>query len=334
LSLAIDTTAFAAWLRARDFGELETIEDVAGGQSNPTFFLRAGGKAYVLRKKPGGHILKGAHAVDREFRVLAALSETDVPVPRPVAFCNDTSVLGTEFYLMERLEGRVFHDAALPKMAPDERKAIYLSMAETLARLHAVRPDEIGLGDYGRPTGYFERQYSRWLSQWHATQDMDIPALDRLAERLKDQLPKDDGEAAIVHGDYRIGNLIYHPVEPKVVGILDWELSTLGHPLADLGFCCMPWRTMPEEYGGIRGLGAEIEGIPSRERFVAHYMRHAVSAAPLEPAHEAFALFRFAVIFVGVAERARQGNATDPEAEKLAPLAARFASRGLELIPG
>ncbi|WP_417426878.1 phosphotransferase family protein [Hoeflea sp.] len=334
MTAAIDTSAFADWLRSRDLGKLEMIEAVAGGQSNPTFFVSAGGKAYVLRKKPGGSILKGAHAVDREYRVLAALVETDVPVPRPVAFCDDTAILGTEFYLMERIDGRVFHDAALPEMAPDEREAIYLSMAETLARLHGVRPDEVGLGDYGRPTGYFERQYSRWLSQWHAAQDFDIPALDRLAERLKDHLPKDDGQAAIVHGDYRIGNLIYHPLEPKVVGVLDWELSTLGHPLADLGFCCMPWRTMPEEYGGIRGLGAEVDGIPSQERFVAHYMQHAISAAPLEPAHEAFALFRFAVIFVGIAERARQGNAADPEARKLTPLAARFAARGLELIPG
>ncbi|TDH36096.1 phosphotransferase family protein [Pseudohoeflea suaedae] len=332
MSAAIDTAAFAGWLRANDLGDLETIEAIAGGQSNPTFFLRAGGKAYVLRKKPGGPILKGAHAVDREYRVLTALSQTKVPVPEPVAFCDDTAVLGTEFYLMERLEGRVFHDASLPGLDPDERRAIYLSMAETLARLHAVRPDEVGLGDYGRPTGYFGRQYRRWLSQWQAAEGMDIPELDRLAAWLGDHLPEDDGQVAIVHGDYRIGNLIYHPTEPEVVGILDWELSTLGHPLADLGFCCMAWRTTPEEYGGIRGLGAEAEGIPSRKDFVAHYMGHAISAAPLAPVHEAFALFRFAVIFVGIAERARQGNAAGAEAERLAPLAGRFAARGLELI--
>jgi aminoglycoside phosphotransferase (APT) family kinase protein len=233
---------------------------------------------------------------------------------------------------MERLEGRVFHDAALPGLEPDERRQIYLSMAETLARLHGVRPKEVGLGDYGRPTGYFERQYRRWLSQWQAAEGMEIPELDRLAGWLGDHLPEDDGQVAIVHGDYRIGNLIYHPSEPKVVGILDWELSTLGHPLADLGFCCMPWRTTPDEYGGIRGLGTDVEGIPSREDFVAHYIRHAISAAPLQPVHEAFALFRFAVIFVGIAERARQGNAAGSEAEKLAPLAGRFAARGLELV--
>ncbi|WP_420410274.1 phosphotransferase family protein [Hoeflea sp.] len=329
----IDTPAFADWLRSNDLGDLETIEAVAGGQSNPTFFVSAGGRNYVLRKKPTGPILKGAHAVDREYRVLAALAKTDVPVPHPVAFCDDTEVLGTEFYLMERLEGRVFHDAALPGLNPDERRGMYLSMAETLARLHAVRPEEVGLGDYGRPTGYFERQYRRWLSQWEAAEDMEIPELDRLAAWLRDHLPEDDGQVAIVHGDYRIGNLIYHPTEPIVVGILDWELSTLGHPLADLGFCCMPWRTTPEEYGGIRGLGAEVDGIPPREDFVAHYMRHALSKAPLEPSHEAFALFRFAVIFVGIAERARQGNAAGSEAEKLAPLAGRFAARGLELGP-
>lgn len=334
MSSAIDTTAFSAWLRSRNFGELQTVEAIAGGQSNPTFFIRAGGKAYVLRKKPDGPILKGAHAVDREYRVLRALAATDVPVPHAVAFCEHTSVLGTEFYLMERLEGRVFHDAALPGMAPEDREAMYLSMAETLAHLHAVRPDEVGLGDYGRPTGYFERQYRRWLSQWRAVEDMEAPELDLLAERMADHLPQDDGQVAIVHGDYRIGNLIYHPVEPKVIGILDWELSTLGHPLADLGFSCMPWRTTPNEYGGIRGLGSGVEGVPSREKFVARYTQNAISTAPLEPAHEAFALFRFAVIFVGIAERARQGNASDPEARKLAPLARRFALRGLELIDG
>lgn len=332
MTSTIDTAALADWLRVNDLGNLDTIEAVAGGQSNPTFFVRADGRAYVLRKKPGGPILKGAHAVDREYRVLSALSETSVPVPKPVAFCDDTSVLGTEFYLMERLEGRVFHDAALPGLEPDERRQIYLSMAETLARLHGVRPKEVGLGDYGRPTGYFERQYRRWLSQWQAAEGMEIPELDRLAGWLGDHLPEDDGQVAIVHGDYRIGNLIYHPSEPKVVGILDWELSTLGHPLADLGFCCMPWRTTPDEYGGIRGLGTDVEGIPSREDFVAHYIRHAISAAPLQPVHEAFALFRFAVIFVGIAERARQGNAAGSEAEKLAPLAGRFAARGLELV--
>jgi aminoglycoside phosphotransferase (APT) family kinase protein len=332
VSAAIDTSAFADWLGSNDLGQLADLEAVAGGQSNPTFFVRAGGKAYVLRKKPDGPILKGAHAVDREYRVLSALSETNVPVPRPVAYCQDPSVLGTEFYLMERLEGRVFHDASLPGIEPDERRAIYLSMAETLARLHAVRPGEVGLGDYGRPTGYFERQYRRWLSQWEAAEGMDIPDLDRLTDRLGAHLPDDDGQVAIVHGDYRIGNLIYHHSEPRVVGILDWELSTLGHPLADLGFCCMPWRTTPEEYGGIRGLGSEVDGILSREDFVAHYIRHAHSDTPLQPVHEAFALFRFAVIFVGIAERARQGNAAGAEAEKLAPLAGRFAARGLELI--
>lgn len=331
MSADLDRAALQAWLRDSGLGALGCIDPVAGGQSNPTFFLEAGGQPLVLRKKPAGPVLKGAHAIDREYRVLSALAGTDVPVPEPVAYCEDESVLGTPFYLMRRLEGRVFHDAALPDMAPDERREIYLSMAETLARLHAVRPDEVGLADYGRPTGYFERQHKRWLSQWQAAETMDIPEIDRLAEWLSAHMPADDGHVAVVHGDFRIGNLIYHPTEPRVIGILDWELSTLGHPLADLGFCCMPWRTTPEEYGGIRGLGAEVDGIPSREAFVDHYMRHGRPAGDLTPAHEAFALFRFAVIFVGIAERARQGNANDPHAASLAPLAQRFACRGLEL---
>lgn len=322
--------ALTAYLAAR-FGPGEpALERIGGGQSNPTYFVDYGDRRMVLRKQPAGPILRGAHAVDREFRVLSALAGTDVPVPRPILFEADATVLGTPFYLMERVEGRVFHDAALPGLDPGERRAIYLAMAGTLAALHAVQPDAIGLGDYGRPGNYFERQLARWSRQWQESPQDGIPDLDRLSDWLSQHLPPDDGRVAIAHGDFRIGNLLYHPSEPRVVAILDWELSTLGHPLADLGFCCMPWRTAPDEYGGILGLDRAALGIPDETTFVDRYFARAVPTAPLKPFHVAFALFRFAVIFVGIADRAAAGSAAGENAARLAPLAARFAARGLE----
>jgi len=313
----------------REFGQGETtLERISGGQSNPTFFVSHGARRMVLRKQPNGPILRGAHAVDREFRVLQALAETDVPVPETILFHDDPTLLGTPFYLMERVEGRVFADCALPDCSPSDRRALYLSMAETLARLHAVRPDDVGLGDYGRPGNYFARQIARWSKQWAESPSEPIAALDTLAEWLPHNMPPDDGCVSIAHGDFRLGNMLFHPSEPRVVAVLDWELSTLGHPLADLGFCAMPWHTSPDEYGGI--LGAISDGVPSEAEFVAYYRAHAKDTPPLTRFHVAFALFRFAVIFVGIADRARTGSAASEEAIKLGPLAARFAERGLE----
>ncbi|KJS20644.1 MAG: aminoglycoside phosphotransferase [Hoeflea sp. BRH_c9] len=332
MSAGLDQTRLDDWLQSQDLGRSVLIERISGGQSNPTFFVDTDRQRIVLRKKPDGKILPGAHAIEREYRAMSALFGTGVPVPQPLALCEDEAVLGTAFYVMQRLEGRVFHDAALPGVSPDDRRAIYLSMAETLAKLHAVDPAAVGLGDFGRPAGYFERQHKRWLSQWQQAQMNDIPEIDQLADWLASHMPADDGIASIVHGDFRIGNLLYAPDEPRVIGILDWELATLGHPLADLGFCCMTWRTTPDEYGGINGLGDATPGLPARDEFIAHYMEHANLGLGLKPFHEAFAFFRFAVIFVGIAERARLGNAADPEAVNLAPLARRFAARGLEAI--
>lgn len=308
-----------------------SLERIGGGQSNPTWFVDWGDRRMVLRKKPGGPILPGAHAVEREFRVLKSLAGTPVPVPEVLRLEEDPGVLGTAFYLMERLEGRVFSDAALPGVSPEERGAMYFSMAETLAQLHAVRPDAVGLADFGRPGNYFERQIARWSKQYHASPGPRMPALDRLAAWLPGAMPPDDGDVAIAHGDFRVGNMMFHPTEPRVIAVLDWELSTLGHPLADLGFCVMPWRTAPDEYNGIRGLDREALGIPGEEEFVARYFAAARPTAPLRPFHVAFALFRFAVIFVGIADRARAGNAAaGEEAARLGPLAERFAERGLE----
>jgi aminoglycoside phosphotransferase (APT) family kinase protein len=311
-------------------GRALSIARIGGGQSNPTYAVDWGGDRLVLRKQPAGPILRGAHAVDREFRVLEALHPTGVPVPRPVLFHGEPELLGTPFYLMERLEGRVFSDCSLPGLAPAERRAIYLAMADAMAALHAIDPGAVGLGDFGRPGDYFARQIARWTKQWRQSGHGPIPELDRLIDWLEANRPADDGRVAIAHGDFRIGNLMFHAEEPRVVAILDWELSTLGHPLADLGFACMTWRTTPEEYGGIRGLDLGALGIPSEAEFVARYFASAAPTAELRPVHVAFALFRFAVIFVGIADRARAGSAASAEAGELGHLAGRFAARGLE----
>lgn len=334
--LGIDRAHLAGYLSERLGGPEENLRltPISGGQSNPTFFLDWRADRFVLRKKPAGPILPGAHAIEREFRVLSALHGTGVPVPRPVLLEEKSEILGTPFYLMERVEGRVFSDCALPELGGDERAPLYMAMAETLAKLHAVRPEAVGLGDFGKPGNYFERQFNRWSKQWRESPSERIPALDRLAEWLGSNLPADDGAMAIAHGDFRLGNMLFHPTEPRIVAVLDWELSTLGHPLADLGFCVMPWHTSPEEYGGILGLDGRAMGLPEEKDFLQHYTRHAIPTAPLQPFHIAFALFRFAVIFVGIADRARAGNAAASNAADFGPLSRKFAERALDVIEG
>lgn len=330
-----DPQRLADYLDQRMGGRVDiSLVRISGGQSNPTYFLDRGEARFVLRKKPAGLILPGAHAIEREFRVLSALHGTEAPVPRPVLIEESSEVLGTPFYLMARVEGRVFSDCALPELAREERAPIYLAMAEALAKLHAIRPDEVGLADYGKRGNYFERQYNRWGRQWRDSPSERIAALDQLAEWLGANLPEDDGAISIAHGDFRLGNMLFHPTEPRVLAILDWELSTLGHPLADLGFCVMPWHTAPDEYGGILGLDRHALGLPEERDFIRHYFRHAVPTPALTPFHAAFALFRFAVIFVGIADRARAGNAASSNAADVAPLARSFAERAIEIIEG
>lgn len=324
-----------AWLRQhlpRLEGPLR-VARVAGGQSNPTYFITYANRRLVLRKKPSGEVLPSAHAVDREYRVLQALAACDVPVPPVLLFHAESDVVGTPFYLMERLDGRVVHDNALPDMAPDERRRVYRSMAETLARLHAIDPIAIGLEGFGRPHGYFARQIARWTRQWELSRTRDLADIDRLIRWLPDQIPEDD-TVGIVHGDFRLGNLMLHPSEPEVIALLDWELSTLGHPLADLGHACMAWRSSPDEFGGLLGMDLDRAGIPDEAAFIADYQRLARHAQPLRPFHHAFALFRFAVIFEGIAARARAGNAASVDAARVGKLAGRFARRAIEAIEG
>lgn len=311
-------------------GEMH-LARIGGGQSNPTFYVDFDDRALVLRKQPPGDLLPSAHAIDREYKVMRALASTGVPVPRVVLFHAERDVVGTPFYLMERLAGRVFAAHALPGLDPAERTAMYRSMAETLASLHRVDPAAVGLADYGRPGNYFARQVARWSKQWEASRTRANPALDRLIAWLPAHLPEGE-EVAICHGDFRIGNLMFEPVEPRVVGVLDWELSTLGHPLADLGFNAMAWHTRPDEYGGIRGLDLDPLGIPSLEDYVAHYLRAAGRDDGIAPFHVAFALFRFAVIFEGIAARAAAGNAASDDAAETGKLASAFARRAAELV--
>jgi aminoglycoside phosphotransferase (APT) family kinase protein len=329
----INITALAAWLAQRLPGTgLPSLARIGGGQSNPTWFVDWGDARLVLRKKPEGPILPGAHAVEREFRVMRALWGSDVPVPRALWLEEDASILGTPFYVMERLEGRVFADTALPGVTPEDRRAMYLDMARVLARLHAVRPEDVGLADFGKPGTYFARQIARWTKQYQGSTGPRIAALDHLVAWLPANMPEDDGAVSIAHGDFRVGNLMWHKTEPRVIGVLDWELSTLGHPLADLGFCAIPWHSSADEYAGLLGRDWQGAGIPGRDTFVAEYMAHARPTGPLLPFHIAFALFRFAVIFVGIADRARAGSAASNEAASLGPLAERFARRAIQVI--
>ncbi|AUH33663.1 phosphotransferase family protein [Paracoccus tegillarcae] len=333
MSSDLDLAALEAWLTEKLSGKsgLE-VSQISGGQSNPTYQVIFGGDRFVLRIKPPGPLLPGAHAIEREYRVMNALGPTDVPVPNVRWLEEDETVLGRPFYVMDWLDGRVFSDCSLEGVSPADRREMYLDTARTLARLHAVRPDQIGLGDYGKPGNYFERQIARWSRQCRESTGTRIPALDTLTEWVADNCPPDDGAVAISHGDFRIGNMMFHPTEPRVVGVLDWELSTLGHPLADLGFCVMPWASAPDEYGGILGTDWAEAGIPTLEEFAAEYQACAINDIPLTTFHRAFALFRFAAIFVGIADRARSGNAASSEAADLAPLAGKFAQRALDII--
>jgi aminoglycoside phosphotransferase (APT) family kinase protein len=331
--LGFDPAALAAYLRIHAPG-VEGAMDIApisGGQSNPTFFVTFANRRLVLRKRPPGPLLPSAHAVDREFRILRALAETDVPVPKALVYCADSDVIGTPFYVMERLEGRVFDDCSLPGVSPAERRAMFFDMADTLARLHSVDWRALGLADFGREGDYFERQIGRWTKQWALSKTADQPQIDHIAQWLRDHTPAGDF-TTIAHGDYRIGNLMFHPTEPRVVGVLDWELSTLGHPLADLAFSALAWRLLPNEYMGMRGLDLEALGVPSEAEYLARYYARAPASGRVTPFHVVFCLFRLAVIFEGIAARAQSGAAVSDNAAQTGELAATFARRAVEAI--
>jgi aminoglycoside phosphotransferase (APT) family kinase protein len=306
------------------------LEPIGGGQSNPTFFVTFDNRRLVLRKKPAGPVLPSAHAVDREYRVMQALAGV-LPVPPMVLLHQQPDVLGTDFYLMERVGGRVFNRNDLPGVPPSERRAIYLAMAETLAALHSLQPAALGLDNFGKPGDYFQRQIGRWSQQWALSKTRENPAIDQLLLWLGEHLPRSE-ETRLTHGDFKLNNLMFHPTEPRVVAVLDWELSTLGHPLADVAFSTTCWRTLPQEYGGIRGLDWAALGIPDEEQYLEHYYRCSGRTERAQPFHWAFAFMRWAVIVEGIAARAAAGNAVSSNAAEVGRLGPALARRGLQAI--
>ncbi len=315
---AFDTGRLADWLRANVegySGEL-AVEQFKGGQSNPTFLLSAGNRKYVMRRKPPGKLLPSAHAVDREYRVISALAKTDVPVARSYALCQDDAVIGTAFYVMDYVEGRILWDPALPGMQPAERTAIFDEMNRVIAALHNVDYAAVGLADYGKPGSYFARQIDRWSKQYRASETEKIEAMDNLMAWLPANIPAGD-ETSIVHGDYRLDNVIFHPSEPRILAVIDWELSTLGHPLSDFAYHCMTWRLSPGQFRGLQGHDLAALGIPGEADYVAQYCRRTGRASI--PAAEweyylAFNMFRLTAILQGIMARAMQGNAASQEA--------------------
>jgi aminoglycoside phosphotransferase (APT) family kinase protein len=307
-----------------------SIRQFRGGQSNPTFLLESGTKRYVLRKKPPGQLLPSAHMIEREYRVMHALANSDVPVIPTRLLCEDASVIGTSFYVMDFIEGRVFRDPALPGLAPAERRAIYDDMAAVMGRLHAVDWRAAGLDGFGKPTGYLVRQIALWTRQYEAAKTHAIPAMDELIQWLPAHIPADE-RTTIAHGDFRLENLMYHPTEPRVIGVLDWELATLGHPFADVAYNCMIWHLDPStpNLGGLAGRDLAALGIPTETDYVAGYARSAnIPGIDNYSFFLAFAFFRFASIAQGVYARALAGNASAPNALQVGLLAAPLAELG------
>lgn len=312
------------------------LDKFKGGQSNPTYKLTAASGAYVLRRQPPGKLLKSAHAVDREFRVMRALAGTGVPVPRVLGLCTDREVIGSMFYVMAFADGRIFWDAALPELgSAAERGAVYDDMNRVLARLHGLDPEVVRLGDYGKPGNYFARQLNRWTGQYRASELEKIPAMEELIGWLDGALPPDDGQASLVHGDYRLDNLVFDSREPRIIAVLDWELSTLGHPYADLAYQCMQLR-MPAGEGfapGLAGADRGSLGIPSESEYVARYCERR-GLGPIEnwSFYLAFSFFRLAAIIQGVAKRAVEGNASNTRAAELGQWVEPLARMALKVI--
>jgi aminoglycoside phosphotransferase (APT) family kinase protein len=317
---ALDEATLEAWLteNVEGYEGPLTLRQFKGGQSNPTYELTTPGRTYVLRRKPPGVLLPSAHAVDREFQVISALHARGFPVARPYALCTDDAVIGSMFYVMDKIEGRVFWDLKLPDMSPPERRAIYEAQTDTLAALHRFDPDAIGLSDYGKPGNYFARQVGRWTKQYQASEIDTIEAMDRLIAFLPESLPA-DGPTRIVHGDFRLDNMILAPDRAEVRAVLDWELSTLGDPMADFSYLLIAWVIPATLRNGLAGADLEALGIPSVEETVARYAEKSGTAAP-ENLDWLFAynLFRLAAICQGIAGRVRDGTAASSHARTMA----------------
>jgi aminoglycoside phosphotransferase (APT) family kinase protein len=344
---AFDTAALQAYLQQRlpGFAGPLTVQQFKGGQSNPTYKLVTPARAYVMRSKPGpaARLLPSAHAIEREFRVMGALGGTDVPVPQMLLLCDDESVIGRAFYVMQMVEGRVLWEQSLPGMTREQRGAIYDEMNRVISALHRVDVAAVGLTDYGRPGNYFERQIARWTKQYQASVTGPNEAMDRLIEWLPRHMPasaRDESMVSIVHGDFRLDNLIFHPSEPRVLAVLDWELSTIGHPLADFSYHCMSWHIPPGSFRGIGGLDLATLGIPLEADYVRRYCERSGRGTPEALAADwnfylAYNLFRLAAILQGIAKRVEAGTAASEQARQsgagakpLAELGWAFAKAG------
>jgi aminoglycoside phosphotransferase (APT) family kinase protein len=345
---AFDIAALSAWLEVNldGFAGPLTVEMFKGGQSNPTYKLITPAKSYVMRAKPGpaAKLLPSAHAIEREFAVMRGLYGTDVPVAQMHCLCEDESVIGRAFYIMEFVAGRVLWDQALPGMTPAERGAIYAEMNRVQAALHSVNFTQRGLAGYGKPGNYFERQIGRWSKQYQASVTTPIPEMDQLIEWLPAHIPasaRDESKASIVHGDYRLDNMVFHPTQPRVLAVLDWELSTLGHPLADFSYHCMAWHIPPGAFRGIGGLDHAALGIPTEAQYMALYCKRTGITTPEALAPDwnfylAYNLFRIAAILQGIAKRVETGTAASAQAVSSAsgarPLAQMAWSFALKAI--
>jgi aminoglycoside phosphotransferase (APT) family kinase protein len=343
---AFDVLRLEAWLKSRmtGFDGPLTVQQFKGGQSNPTYRLDTPNQSYVMRSKPGpqAKLLPSAHAIEREFRVMDALALSGVPVARMHVLCDDESVIGRAFYVMEHVPGRVLWEQSLPGLSPDARGAIYDEMNRVIAALHSVDPKTVGLSDFGKPGNYFMRQIGRWSKQYQASVTEPIAEMDRLIDWLPAHMPvsaKDESQVGIVHGDFRLDNLIFHPQEPRIVAVLDWELSTLGHPLADFSYHCMSWHIPPGVFRGIGGLDLASLGIPCEREYVRRYAErtgrggadsHAGADALLAdwPFYLAYNLFRLAAITQGIAKRVLDGTAASDQAKATGAATRALAEMG------
>jgi len=336
----LDEALLASYLEANidEFKGPLTASKFAGGQSNPTFKIDAASGSYVLRRQPPGKLLKSAHAVDREYRVLAALADTDVPVAKVYHLCEDPQVIGSMFYIMEFCEGNVYWESSLEQISSNQQRTkMYDEMCRVMASIHSVDLEKVGLSDYGRPGNYFQRQYDRWSAQYKASELKPIPEMDQVIEWLGKNIPEDDGRVSLVHGDYRLDNLMFSSDNERVIAVLDWELSTLGHPFADLAYQCMGMRLPsgngPGASSGLLGVDVQAVGIPSEQDYIDSYcQRMGIDKLDNWNFYLAFSFFRLAAIAQGVAKRAADGNASSKQAGGVANMVQPISVNALAII--
>ena len=319
-------------LNVKNFKGPMNLKKIEGGQSNPTYLITTDDKKYVLRSKPAGVLLNSAHAVDREFRIISSLKETNVPVPKAFALCEDTKIIGTIFFIMEYIEGRIFFDPTLPNLSNTERKNIYCSMNKTISALHNVKFKNIGLQNYGKIGNYVSRQVKRWTEQYRASETEKIHEIENLIGWIPKNIPNDKN-TTLVHGDFRIDNLIFDPTKPIVIGVIDWEISTLGHPLADFAYHVMAWRLSKKEFRGLSDAPLNDLGIPNEKEYLQNYLKLTNQDYPKNwEFYLAYNMFRLAAILQGIKGRVRDGTASSAEAERLGNLVQPVAKAGCSII--